>query len=146
MNYGLLIGETAVVTVFKANVRSRAGIDDENTIEALDQFTLVKVADVSYDSGKNLVWYEISGNGNRWVSERVCAVVKPDPGTLYGLLNSKTLNVRSDPNPKANVVGHLSIGDIVRIENVLENEWMLVENPKATGFVHGRYIEIFNLE
>ena len=36
--------------------------------------------------------------------------------------------------------------EIVKIINILENEWMLIENDKVNGFVYGKYIrETFNL-
>ncbi|MEH6625035.1 MAG: SH3 domain-containing protein [Motiliproteus sp.] len=132
-----------IITTLKSNIRTSPKIVKGNVSHSLDQFSVLEIYGIR--EVDDFVWFKINDKKNEWVSEKTSAVIAPDSNSLYGLLNTKKLNVREGPSKDKSKIGSLVSGDLVKIVTILENGWFLIESVNANGFVHGNYIEVFNV-
>lgn len=119
-----------------------------NTLIELNKTRMPAILfEVAYhDNLEDFIW--LSSNLNE-IAENLAGSVADYLGVSFQIpqpfargivtLNSGSLNIRSAPNTRAQVIGKLADGDII---NVLEaqNDWYRIRSGNTTGFVNSRYI------
>jgi hypothetical protein len=66
---------------------------------------------------------------------------KPQIGETY-LINSQTLNIRSEPNKTSSIVTTLKLGDEVKLLNAENETWWYINDGLNEGYVFSEYLKL----
>ncbi|HDQ16446.1 MAG TPA: DUF3380 domain-containing protein [Bacteroidetes bacterium] len=121
------------VNASKLNIRAKPDIKSK----VIGQLTRGQIVDVF-----NLVedWYQIvlPGKKDAYVAKKYIEIIRQEKS---GRIIANVLNVRSQPNLQAEILGKLGKGDIVSVMKEFE-EWIKIQYGDKEGYIYKQFVEM----